>query len=163
MERNGHLVDLTDVMEGIPLPSESVDLIVTSPPYANTMDYYLYHKQRMNVLGFDYRLAQDREIGSRWEFSSLKRRKGKWDDDYGRSLTEMHRVLKRGGKAVVIIGDSQIAGELINAAELTECLGTACGFTSRLLDSTPLAQRSRSFNPGFQRPNKSEHVLELTK
>jgi site-specific DNA-methyltransferase (cytosine-N4-specific) len=163
IERNGHVVDLADVMDGIPLPSESVDLIVTSPPYANTMDYYLYHKQRMNVLGFDFKLTQHREIGSRWEFSSLKRKREKWDEDYGRSLAEMHRVLKPGGRAVVIIGDSQIAGELINAAELTARIATDRGLTSRVLESTPLAQRSRSFNPGFQRPNKFEHVLELTK
>ena len=49
-----------------------VDLIVTSPPYPNTYDYYLYHKHRMLWLGYDFKIAMNSEIGSRREFSSLK-------------------------------------------------------------------------------------------
>ena len=33
------------------LKDNSIDFIVTSPPYANTYDYYLYHKFRMYWLG----------------------------------------------------------------------------------------------------------------
>ena len=35
------------------IPSESVDIIITSPPYANTYDYYLYHKFRKRWLDLD--------------------------------------------------------------------------------------------------------------
>ena len=46
------------------LKDNSVDHIVTSPPYANTYDYYLYHKFRIQWLGYDVKEVQDNEIGS---------------------------------------------------------------------------------------------------
>jgi site-specific DNA-methyltransferase (cytosine-N4-specific) len=156
-------VDVADVVGGLPVDDETVDLIVTSPPYANTMDYYLYHKQRMNVLGFDFKTAQTREIGSRWEYSSLKATRAKWDSDYTRCLSEFLRVLKPGGRAVVIIGDSQIAGERVDAGALTVEAAAALGFEVAGARATSLSRRSSSFNVSFQRPNKLEHVLELLK
>jgi hypothetical protein len=158
-----HRVEVLDVRQGLPLEEDSVDTIVTSPPYANTMDYYLYHKQRMNVLGFDFRAAQAAEIGSRWEFSSLKAKKEKWEADYRSSLAELNRVLKVGGDCVIIIGDSQIAGELIDAARLTTKLGADLGLVAEVVETIPLANRSRSFNRSFQRPNKNEHLIVMRK
>jgi len=34
-------------------PSNSVDLIVTSPPYGNANDYHLYHRFRLLWLGYE--------------------------------------------------------------------------------------------------------------
>lgn len=156
-------VRCVDILGGIPLPSASIERIVTSPPYANTMDYYLYHKQRMNVLGFNFKEAQNAEIGSRHEYSSLHAPKAKWETDYGTALSEFYRVLKPGGEAFLIIGDSQIAGEKIDAAWLTKRLTLPLGFDFEVLDSVSLEGRSRSFQRGFQRPNKNEHTIRLTR
>lgn len=158
-----HLVQVANVRDGIPLADGSVDVVITSPPYANTMDYYLYHKQRMNVLGYDYKVAQRAEIGSRHEYSSQKAGTEKWRADYTEVLREIGRVLRPEGKGILVIGDSQIAGELIDSASLTLAASDAAGLTARLLGSSPLAQRSRSFNWTFQRPNKQEHTFELRK
>lgn len=38
----------------LPLANNSVDLIVTSPPYANAIDYMRAHKFSMYWLGLDY-------------------------------------------------------------------------------------------------------------
>ena len=54
------------------IKSDSIDLTVTSPPYANTYDYYLYHKHRMNWLGYDFNHSKSYEIGSRLQFSSKR-------------------------------------------------------------------------------------------
>jgi len=158
-----HQVLQADVMRGIPLRDESCDQIITSPPYANTMDYYLYHKQRMNVLGYKFKPVQRAEIGSRWEYSSMKSTQEKWEADYGHVLAEMWRVLKPRSEAIIVIGDSQIGGKKIDAAELTLRLAAELGFVPELLESVPMAGRSKSFNARFQRPNKSEHVLRLEK
>jgi site-specific DNA-methyltransferase (cytosine-N4-specific) len=158
-----HRVEQADVRTGYSVDDDSVELIVTSPPYANTMDYYLYHKQRMNVLGLDFKETQTAEIGSRWEFSSMRAPKDKWRLDYGASLREMHRVLRPGAHAIVIIGDSQIAGELVNAADLTAALAVEIGFACSVIESIPLESRSRSFQASFQRPNKNEHTVKLVK
>lgn len=155
-------VAAADIQHGIPLPDSSVDRIVTSPPYANTMDYYLYHKQRMNILGFDFKRTQQMEIGSRHEYSSLRAPASKWRNDYLDCLREFRRVLKSGGEAIIVIGDSQIAGTKVDAADLTMSLSKELGMDCVVLESVPLSGRSRSFSRGFQRPNKFEHVLRLT-
>lgn len=161
--RGAARIEQCDVRDGIPLDDSTVNLIVTSPPYANTMDYYLYHKQRMNILGLDFKQAQRSEIGSRWEYSSLKAPAGKWRVDFAACLAEMHRVLLPEGRAIVIIGDSQIAGTLIDANELTHATGSQLGFRVVTQQSTPMAGASRSFNHAFQRPHKFEHVIELVR
>ena len=72
-------------------------------------------------------------------------------------------MLKPGGRAIVIIGDSQIAGELVDASVVTRAAAAGVGLDSRIVESVPLARRSRSFSAAFQRPNKREHVIELTR
>ncbi|HEY0396478.1 MAG TPA: hypothetical protein VGD01_18520 [Candidatus Elarobacter sp.] len=154
-------LECVNVRAGAPLGDATVDRIVTSPPYCNSMDYYLYHKQRMNILGFDFKAVQNAEIGSRHEYSSLRVGLDKWRTDYTAVLREFRRVLRPSGYAVVIIGDSQIAGARVDAAALTRTAAESLGFDMAVLDSTPLDGRSRSFARGFQRPNKMEHTIRL--
>lgn len=152
-----------DIRQGLPVEDESIDVVITSPPYANTMDYYLYHKQRMNVLGLDFKAAQKSEIGSRWEFSSLKAPLEKWNADYLEGLRMIARTLRPGGTAVVIIGDSQVAGQLVDGGRLTLDCGQALGLHGEIVDSIAMAGRSRSFSRSYQAPDKREHVVVLKK
>ena len=46
------------------IKEESVDLIITSPPYPNAYDYFLYNRFRLFWLGYDPRLMGKNEIGS---------------------------------------------------------------------------------------------------
>lgn len=152
-----------DIRTGLPVEEESIDVVITSPPYANTMDYYLYHKQRMNVLGLDFKAAQKSEIGSRWEFSSLKAPLEKWNADYLEGLRRIEKALRPGGTAVVIIGDSQVAGQLVDGGRLTLECGQILGLSGRVIDSIAMAGRSRSFSRSYQAPDKHEHVVVLEK
>ena len=145
------------------LMSESIDAVITSPPYANTMDYYLYHKQRMNVLGFDFKRTQNQEIGSRHEFSSKKEEPSKWSADLLRGVCRTFEVLRPGGFAVFVIGDSQIAGKRIDAANLLCQLGTEVGFRTSVISSEPMTGKSKLFSKAFQAPNKFEHTVKLEK
>jgi site-specific DNA-methyltransferase (cytosine-N4-specific) len=88
------------------ISDNSIDIIITSPPYANTYDYYLYHKFRKRWLDLDVKFAQYNEIGSRREYSSLKEKKEKWNDDLIKCFAEMQRVLKPHHFASIVIGDS---------------------------------------------------------
>ncbi|HEX5275016.1 MAG TPA: DNA methyltransferase [Candidatus Rubrimentiphilum sp.] len=146
----------------IPIADGSVDCVITSPPYANTMDYYLYHKQRMNILGYDFKGVQNTEIGSRWEYSSLKKPLSQWNDQYKNTLSEIRRILRENATCVIIIGDSQIAGTLVDAAELTADLSSTVGFCTLSVTSTNMTERSRSFSRAFQRPHKREHIIALS-
>lgn len=159
LSRSRSTLLLGDLRMTPPIASGSVDVVITSPPYANTMDYYLYHKQRMNVLGFDFKLVQSQEIGSRHQFSSRKDSIEQWNLDYTIGLEQVLRMLKQGGKAWIIIGDSRIAGVKVDGAELTLDSARSLGYKAELVDSQPMHSRSRMFSASFQSPGKSEHVV----
>ena len=145
------------------IPSESVDLIITSPPYANTYDYYLYHKFRKKWLDIDIKYAQNNEIGSRREYSSLKKSPNKWTEDLRLCFKEMYRILKPNGHAFIVIGDSVINKELIKVDEIIREFIPNVGFICKNIVSTPLSNHSRMFNPSFTQKNKKEHLIILQK
>jgi len=145
------------------LSDNSIDLIVTSPPYANTYDYYLYHKFRKRWLGLDVKFAQYNEIGSRREFSSLKETPEKWLTDLSLCFSEMNRVLKTGSLAFVVIGDSVINKVIIRMDEEVTKLSSLVGFTVRHIVSSELANHSKIFNPSFAQKGKKEHLIILQK
>lgn len=109
------------------LPDNSIDLVVTSPPYPNSYDYYLYHKLRMLVLGLDFKEAQRQEIGSRYEHSS---RKAPIDTFIARMrpvMSNVARTLKPSKLAYLFVGDSVLAGRHIDMSELYRDLGEGAG------------------------------------
>lgn len=145
------------------IPSESVDIIITSPPYANTYDYYLYHKFRKRWLDLDVKYAQENEIGSRREYSSLKHPASQWSDDLYKCFEEMYRVLKSGQYAFIVIGDSVIAKKLLKIDEIIAAFIPSVGFEVKNIISTSLSNHSRMFNPNFTANDKQEHLIILKK
>ena len=142
------------------IENNSVDMIITSPPYANTYDYYLYHKHRMNWLDFDYKFSQDLEIGSRNEYSSKKQPKEKWIADMNLFLTEMKRVIKPGGYISLVIGDSVINKELFDAKKHLNLIAKEHKLTNFFQTSELLSKNSKKFNFKFRSPyKKKEHIL----
>ena len=153
-----HLIDLTDPST---VPFVQADFVITSPPYANTMDYYLYHKQRMNILGYDFKIVKEMEIGSRNEFSSKKQNSSVWNTDYEIALGNVSRMVKPGGKGWFVIGDSQIAGRKLDGGQMTIGAAANLGFSAEIVASEPMSGRSRLFSSSFQSPNKFEHVVMI--
>lgn len=145
------------------LSDSSIDLIVTSPPYANTYDYYLYHKFRKKWLDLDVQFAQYNEIGSRREFSSLKKSPEKWLTDLRQCFSEMSRVLKRGSLAFVVIGDSVINNVILRMDQEIARFSPSTGLTVRHIVSSELANHSKTFNPSFAQKGKKEHLIILQK
>jgi site-specific DNA-methyltransferase (cytosine-N4-specific) len=141
------------------LKNDSVDLIVTSPPYANTYDYYLYHKLRMYWLGYDVNIVKDNEIGSRNRHSSKREDISTFQDDLLQCFREMSRVLKNGKYAVIIIGDSVIRGKLIRANELIKEIARETNFIFIKEVSYKLSENSKMFNPKFANKRKLEYIM----
>ena len=90
------------------LPSESVDGIITSPPYSIAVDYIKQDMHAFNYLGINPDDLSKNLIGLR----------GKGDDriknyqvDMRAAFEEMHRVLKPKRRCAVIIGDVTYNGE----------------------------------------------------
>jgi len=141
------------------LKDNSVDHIVTSPPYANTYDYYLYHKFRMYWLGYDVKSVQDNEIGSRNRHSSKKEDISTFKEGLSNCLKEMSRVLKKDKFAVIVIGDSVIRGKLIRANDLMKEIASKNNFRFIKEISYNLKENSRMFNPKFTNGDKLEHIM----
>ncbi len=141
----------------------SIDIIITSPPYANTYDYYLYHKFRKRWLDLDVQYAQYNEIGSRREYSSLKKPAEQWTTDLKTCFAEMYRLVKKDGLAFIVIGDSVIKKELIKIDEVIINFMPEIGFEICNIISSDLSEHSRIFNPTFAQKNKKEHLIILKK
>lgn len=141
----------------------TVDMIITSPPYANTYDYYLYHKFRKKWLDLDVKYAQNNEIGSRREYSSLKKKANKWIDDLTLCFKEMNKVMKLGGFLFIVIGDSVINKKLIKIDEYIKDFSGDVGFEFKDIISSDLSAHSRIFNPNFAQKGKKEHLIFLIK
>lgn len=145
------------------LGDDSIDMIITSPPYANTYDYYLYHKFRKRWLDIDVKFAQNNEIGSRREYSSLKKPAEQWTTDLKLCFHEMFRLIKKDGLAFIVIGDSVIKKQLIKIDEVICDFMPEIGFEVCNVISSNLSEHSRMFNPTFTQKDKKEHLIILKK
>jgi site-specific DNA-methyltransferase (cytosine-N4-specific) len=144
----------------LPLRDDSVDLVVTSPPYANSHDYYLYNKLRMFWLGYDVASVQSAEIGSRNKHSDKKLEIDHYDESMQFVVNEMARVLKPGGFTAIVVADAVVRGTFFDMGERFE------GFLSRsgLVLREHVMFGHRDFNSTFQRGfgtthEKLTHVL----
>jgi site-specific DNA-methyltransferase (cytosine-N4-specific) len=143
------------------LPENSVDLIVTSPPYPNTYDYYLYHKLRMFWLEMDWERAKFNEIGSRLRHSSQKENIESYVSDMTKCFERFSLVLKPAKPFVIVVGDSIIRKKLLKANEIIDKLAEKTGF--KVIDEVHynLSYASKTFNPAFRNKSKQEHIILL--
>lgn len=96
--------------------TDSVDLIATSPPYVNALDYYRAHTYNMLWLGMDFDLFRKHEIGGHSHFIANRfRLLSEYLGDMLRSMIEMNRVLKGGKLCVIVVGNSSLEYELIES------------------------------------------------
>lgn len=145
------------------LKNNAVNFILTSPPYINTYDYYLYHKHRMNWLGYDVKYSMYNEIGSRREFSSLKHKAIEFNDDLFEIFTNCNKHLKKNGHVVIVIGDGKVSGKMYNAKENVIELCTPLNWEIIDYEYTLLEQTSKSFQKFSSSFGKKEHILTFRK
>lgn len=141
------------------IKSNTVDLVVTSPPYMNTYDYYLYHRNRMNWLGMDSKSVQKLEIGSRNKHCDENMDASHYFDMINECLQEMTRVLKKGKFLAIVIGDSIKDGRYIKMDLEYEKMLEKFGFV--LVKKTSYSQRNytTSFTKGLKKRHKLGHIL----
>lgn len=137
----------------------SVDAIVTSPPYLNSFDYYLYHKLRMFWLDIDHYPIQDAEIGSRNKHCDNKEGIEMFSAAMSDCVAEFARVIKPTGTVTLVVGDSVYRGELVPMDVLYEDLMQQHGF--RLLNRFSFNQRkyTRAFTPNIKTLEKNTHIM----
>ena len=98
------------------LKNESVDGIVTSPPYSIALDYVKNDAHALEALGFDTKKIREEFIGVR---GTGARRIELYNQDMRKSIEEMFRVLKPGKFCIIVIGDASYFGERIKTVDFT--------------------------------------------
>jgi site-specific DNA-methyltransferase (cytosine-N4-specific) len=145
------------------IKENSIDLIVTSPPYANTYDYYLYHKSRMLWLGMDAKKTQETEFGSRNRHNDKKLGIEDYNENLEACFKEIKRVLKKGKYICIIIGDCIIRGEFIDIGPIVIDIGKRNDLDFLGEYKHSLKKYTRTFNPKFTNSSKFEHVMFFIK
>ena len=136
----------------LPLSNNSIDLVLTSPPYLNAIDYFRCSKFSLVWMGYTIgTLRQLRsasvgtEVGSRLPPSQLakdvigslamrpalgprdERILTRYITDIESAVGEVRRVLTMGGKAVYVIGENTVRRTYIRNATLIYEVARACG------------------------------------
>ncbi len=109
---NFHIQDARELK----LQTNSIDGIITSPPYSIALDYVENDKHSFSVLG-------KKTDDIRGDFIGV-RGKGKskielYNSDMVKAYEEMNRVLKPGKKCVIIIGNATLNKQEIKTVEMT--------------------------------------------
>ena len=153
--------DARGLVQGL-CKADSVDLIVTSPPYGNANDYHLYHRFRLLWLGHDPRALAKVEIGSHLRHQKEATGFDSYRGEMQECLAGMFRVLKPGRYAVLVVGDAIYKNVLYHGAESLDEEAKAVGFESVCIIERRLHRTKRSFAAASRRAT-TEKILVLRK
>ncbi len=143
--------------------SRPVGLVVTSPPYPNAYEYWLYHKYRMWWLGFDPIAVKQHEIGARAHFFKKNHHTAElFEEQMQTTLSLLDSVLVPGGFACVVVGRSKIHGRVVDNGSMIYDLGQRLGFAPVMKLERPINANRKSFNLSHANI-KTESVLVLKK
>src|SRR5262249_32297551 len=137
----------------LPVEDASIDLVVTSPPYANAIDYMRAHK--FSLVWFGRAMEELTELRSRYigaeranqmpdtplpsSIEGIVNRVAALDDkrarvlrkyyvDMGTAIEEMHRVLRPGRVVVMVVGSSTMRGTDVETQDCLAELAVEAGF-----------------------------------
>jgi hypothetical protein len=90
------------------IEADSVDTVITSPPYVATYDYIAHHELRMRWLGLDTRRLASDEIGSRRRYERLSpdEARAAWERELAKFFRALARVTRKGAPVILLIADS---------------------------------------------------------
>jgi tRNA G10 N-methylase Trm11 len=118
-----------DLKEGdsrkVELPDNSVDGIITSPPYSIALDYVENDAHSLEDMGYKLNEIREDFIGVR---GKGKERVELYNNDMRMSYDEMYRILKPNKYAVIVIGNATYQGQEVKTVEFTVDYMTELGF-----------------------------------
>jgi hypothetical protein len=151
------------------LADGEIDVVLTSPPYLNAIDYLRGHRLALVWLGHtiaSLRAIRSASIGAERSpdtkhtehaFSDIKKALGdvahlpnryqnmidRYAEDLSRMMAEVSRVTKCSGEAVFVVGNSCLKGEYIQNSEGVRVAAEAAGFKCVDVDERDLPHRMR--------------------
>ncbi len=109
----------------IELPDNSVDGIITSPPYSIALDYVDNDAHSLEDMGYQLNEIRVDFVGVR---GKGKERVDLYNSDMKKSYSEMYRILKPNKYAVIVIGNATYQGQEVKTVEFTIDYMTGLGF-----------------------------------
>jgi len=108
----------------LPIEDETVDSVISHPPYIGSIPYAEYGSLSLQWLGTDPKIL-DKELtgGCRQSKHVVKR----FEIGYGQMLFETARVLKPNRHAFLMVGNPVVRGEVIDLGQMTIDLASQAG------------------------------------
>lgn len=124
-----------------------IGLVVTSPPYPNAYEYWLYHKYRMYWLGHDPQAVKDSEIGARAHFFGGNRHNAQtFHTQMDVLLRNIRGMTRPSAHVCFVVGRSRIHGVEIDNAETLALIGPSHGFREVARVQRTISRTRKSFN-----------------
>ena len=148
--------DLQDA-RALPLEKESIDFVITSPPYINVFNYHQNYRRSVEVLGWDLLRVAKSEIGSnRANRSNRFHTVTQYCIDMAQVLQELARVLRQSARVILIVGhESNVLGTPFYNAAIIEQIAAKSGFSIVL-------RQTRRFTNRFGKQIREE-VINLSR
>lgn len=123
-----------------------VDLIITSPPYPNAYEYWLYHKYRMYWMGMDPIWSRSNEIGTRPHYSGSGK-KDEWDfySDIKKVILQLDKVTSKNALQFWVVGNSVIKGRKIDNSRIVVNAAKDIGWKNIAIYRRKINRRRSSF------------------
>lgn len=143
--------------------ARKVSAVITSPPYPNAYEYWLYHKYRMWWLGYDPIATKEHEIGARAHFFGGKRHDAtSFVFQMRQFFNLLDKVLDANGFACFVVGRSKIHGKIVDNAAIIKSAGKAIGMSEVFSVERVISANRKSFNLSHANI-KTETVLVLAR
>lgn len=137
----------------------SIDLVLSSPPYAGTYDYAEHHDVRFLWLGLPREDFDRVQVGARTQ--NLGSPEKRWKQDRRRWLGEMGRVIRPGGSVVLEVGDGVVGGQPEDVAQAIGADAERAGLVLLAGASQSRMPRDRRLTAIFAGHPRREHMLLL--
>ncbi|MEP7048804.1 MAG: DNA methyltransferase [Pseudomonadota bacterium] len=141
----------------------SLDLIVSSPPYPGVYDYFDHHELRLRWLGLEEKSFEAKEIGARRRLSGIGFQAAveRWELEFGACLAAFRDALAPDGSIALVIADSVLGGRALYADEATRVLASQHGLVLACLGSQERPYFHEPTRAAFRASPRREHVLVL--
>ncbi len=107
------------------IEDDSIDAVVTHPPYIGSIPYAEYGTLSLKWLGFEPKEIDQKLTGGKRQSKDVVER---FVAGYKEMLSESYRVLKPKRHMFILIGDPTIKGQFIDLARITKELSQDVGF-----------------------------------
>jgi len=98
----------------LPLGDNSIDGIITSPPYSIALNYVENDAHSLEALGYDLKKVKEDFIGVRGSgFDKFEL----YEEDMKKAYSEMYRVLKPGKYCAIVIGNVTFQGQEVDTTK----------------------------------------------